>query len=106
MIGLAVMGEKRADFAGNVPTFREANIENMDIDQWLALFAPAKTPREIISRLNQEVMPMIDLPAVREANLKQGILPMAGTPEQLGSLVKTELTRWRRVVTEAGIKPE
>jgi tripartite-type tricarboxylate transporter receptor subunit TctC len=103
---LALLAEKRSEVAPEVPTFREANIDGMDIDQWMALFAPAKTPQNIIRRIHQEVMSMIDLPAVRESNLRQGILPMTGTPEELAALLKKELARWQRVVAQAGIKPE
>lgn len=103
---LAILAEKRIDLAPDVPTFREENIDDMDIDQWMAVFAPAKTPREIIRRVSQELMATMDSPIVKDFNLKQGILPMPGTPEELGALMKKELARWKRVVAEAGIKAE
>ncbi len=51
-------------------------------------------------------MATMDSPIVKDFNLKQGILPMPGTPEELGALMKKELARWKRVVAEAGIKAE
>ena len=104
---LAILTDKRSEFAPNVPTFRESNVDGMgDLDNWMALFAPAKTSRDIIRRLNQEVMPLVELPSSREFHAKQGIVPMPGTPEELGVLVKKELSRWKGVVDRAGIRPE
>ncbi|MFN0304604.1 MAG: Bug family tripartite tricarboxylate transporter substrate binding protein [Burkholderiales bacterium] len=103
---LAILAEKRIELAPNVPTFREENIDDMDIDQWMAVFAPAKTPREIINRVNQELMATMESPIVKDFNRSQGILPMPGTPDELGVLMKRELARWKKVVAEAGIKAE
>lgn len=103
---LGVLSEKRIDMAPDVPTFRDEKIDDMDIDQWMAMFAPAKTPRDIIRRVHQALTATMESPAVKEFNEKQGILPMPGTPEELGTLLKKELARWKKVVAEAGIKPE
>ncbi len=103
---LAILADKRIAMAPDVPTLREENIDDSDIDQWMAIFAPAKTPRDIIRRVHQELTATMESATVKEFNEKQGILPMPGTPEALGSLLKTELARWRGVIAEAGIKPE
>jgi tripartite-type tricarboxylate transporter receptor subunit TctC len=103
---LAILSEKRIEMAPDVPTFRDEKIDDMDIDQWMAIFAPAKTPRDIIRRVHQEVAATMESPVVKDFIQKQGILPMPGTPEDLGALMKKELARWKKVVTEAGIKAE
>ena len=103
---LAILSEKRIELAPDVPTFRDEKIDDMDIDQWMAMFAPAKTPRDIIRRVHQEVAAAMESATVKDFNQKQGIVPMPGTPEELGVLMKKELARWKKVVAEAGIKPE
>ncbi len=103
---LSISGSKRSMLAPEVPTFHEAKIEELDTDPWIALFAPGRTPAHIIVRLNREVMPLMDHPNVKEVLRNQGLDAFTGTPEQLGELVRTELARWQRVVTQAGIKPD
>ena len=104
---LALLTERRSEFAPQVGTFREAGLDGMsDLDNWTALFAPARTPPEIVRRINREVMPLMDAAENRDFLAKHGVVPMTGSPEALGALVKRELPRWRRVVDQAGIKAE
>jgi tripartite-type tricarboxylate transporter receptor subunit TctC len=103
---LSISGDTRSRLAPDIPTFREASIEEMDTEPWHAVFAPAKTPRDLILRINRELVPMMDTPAIGEVLVKLGLEKYTGTPEELGQLVKKELARWQRVVTQAGIKPD
>ena len=103
---LAVSGEKRSVQAPNYPTFREAGVENLDVDLWYAVLAPARTPREVILRLQQEIGAVLALPDIRDALIKQGLTPAPGTPDELGALLKADLARWQKVVTEAKISAD
>jgi tripartite-type tricarboxylate transporter receptor subunit TctC len=103
---LAVSGDKRSAQAPAVPTFREAGIENFDVDLWYGLFAPARTPRDVVSRLQQEVAAVMAQPDIRETLIKQGMTPAVGTPEQLAAMIKPDLARWQKVVTEAKIRAD
>ncbi len=103
---LAVVGKERSTIAPEIPTFRERNIDGMDPEIWIGFMAPARTPPEIVTRLNTEVNALLGLPAVQESFSKLGLLPFPGTPGELGTIIKNDLERWQRVVREAGIKAE
>jgi tripartite-type tricarboxylate transporter receptor subunit TctC len=75
-------------------------------DAWYALLAPAKTPRPVIERLNQEVVGLIKLPEIRESLLQQGAEPVGSSPGELRDLIKADIDKWSRVVKAAGIKLE
>ena len=64
---------------------------------WHGLFAPAGTPREIVSRLHAEVVQIVKLPDVTERLYAQGVEPVANTPDQFSEFIKSEITRWARV---------
>ena len=100
---LAISGEQRSAQAPNFPTFKEAGVANFDVDLWYALLVPARTPREIINRLRQEITAVLAQSDVRDALIRQGLTPMVGTPDELAALIKTDLARWQKVVTDAKI---
>ena len=94
----------RSPLAPNVPTFREQGMEYMDaVDAWYGLFAPPKTAPELIAKLHQDVSAVLALPEVREQLAIQGLVLQTGSPEQLGALVRSDLARWRKVISEAKI---
>ena len=100
---LAVMGEKRFDGLPDVPTVRETGIANFNVASWNALAAPAKTPRDVIARLNKEVAAAVNSPAVRQRLKELGVDARAGTPEQLDDLLVSEIKRWTEVINRAKI---
>jgi tripartite-type tricarboxylate transporter receptor subunit TctC len=103
---LAVSGDKRSSFAPDSPTFKEAGVQDYDIDLWYGLLAPARTPRTIIERLNNEIGVALGQSEIRESLLKQGLTPTTSTPEALGALIRSDLARWEKLVTQAKIKPD
>jgi tripartite-type tricarboxylate transporter receptor subunit TctC len=103
---LAVSGEKRSALAPDQPTFKETGMRDYDIDLWYGLLAPAHTPRPIVDRLNQEIAAVLAQPDIRESLQKQGLTPATGTPEALGALIRSDLTRWESVVSQAKIKAD
>ena len=103
---LAVMGDKRFDGLPEVPTVREAGIANFNVASWNALAAPARTPRDIIARLNKEVVAALNAPAVRQRLKDLGVDARAGTPEQLNELLVSEIRRWSDVINRAKIEKQ
>lgn len=103
---LAVSGDKRSALAPDQPTFKETGMQDYDIDLWYGLLAPAHTPRPIVERLNQEISAALAQPDIRESLQKQGLTPATGTPEALGGLIRSDLTRWEGVVSHAKIKAD
>ena len=100
---LGIAGDKRSSVMPEVPTLAEQGIANVSMTQWYALFAPAKTPRAVVERINKEMNAVL----ADKGNIKkiedQGAEVETGTPEQLGALVKKEVARWKGVVAAAKI---
>jgi tripartite-type tricarboxylate transporter receptor subunit TctC len=102
---LAVTGAKRSPQFPEAPTFREQGIDFMDdVDAWYAVMAPGKTPADLVARLNADVNAVMNLPDVKENLTKQGLIPVTSTPQELQQLIKSDLVRWQKVVTDAKIK--
>ncbi len=103
---LGIAGDKRSSVLPDVPTLAEQGIANVSMSQWYALFAPAKTPKAVIERLNRELNSVLAEKDVAKKIEAQGAEVEPGTPEQLKTLVQKEVARWRAVVTAAKIKAE
>jgi tripartite-type tricarboxylate transporter receptor subunit TctC len=102
---LAVTTLKRSPAAPDIPTVAEAlNLPDYEVDSWVALFAPAKTPEPAIARMQKEVSRVLQLPDVRQKLMEQTADPVGSTPEVLQRIVKAELKRWAEVIAKAGIK--
>jgi len=102
---LAVTTLRRNPGAPEIPTVAEAlNIPDYEVDSWYAMFAPAKTPPEIVARMQKEIARAVQLPDVKPKLLEQGADPVGSTPEELDRVVKSELRRWAEVIREAKIK--
>jgi tripartite-type tricarboxylate transporter receptor subunit TctC len=104
---LAVSTRKRTPILPDVPTVAEATgLKDYEVDSWYALFAPAKTPDEVIARMNREIAAVAARPDVKAKLLEQGADGVSSTPEVLGEMVKREIAEWRAVVRHANIQPE
>ena len=73
---------------------------------WFGLVAPAGTPRDIVQKLNAEVLKILAMPDVRERFLAQGVEPLGSTPEQFGEHIKSQMAKWAQVVRDAGVIAE
>ena len=101
--GLAVTTAKRSSMMPNLPTIAEAGLPGYESNNWYGLLAPAKTPRPIIMRLNQEITKVLAMPDVKEFLHNQGLDAAPGTPEQFGAYIKSETAKWAKVVKDAGM---
>ena len=99
--GIAVLSSKRSALIPEVPTLSEAGVPGLDVDSWLGIFAPAKTPPEIIAQLRENIRAV--LPELKERFEKSGgeVFDM---PVGLDAFVAAEHASWTRLIREAGIK--
>jgi tripartite-type tricarboxylate transporter receptor subunit TctC len=103
---LAVTGSKRSPALPDVPTVEESGVRNFEVTLWLAVFAPAQTPKPIVDRLNRELTTAIALPQVRDALMAQGLQPQTMTSEELSRYLSAQIARWTEVARKANLKPE
>jgi tripartite-type tricarboxylate transporter receptor subunit TctC len=103
---LAISSAKRSAAAPELPTVAESGMPGYESGTWFGLFAPAGTPREVITRLNGELVRIVATPDMKARLLAQGADPISVTPEQFRAFVKNELARWGKVVKTVGIKVE
>lgn len=101
---LAVMGEKREATLPNVPTVAESpGLAGFNVASWNALAAPAGTPRDRIDLLNRELQAVLSQPALRDKLAAMEVEARHSTPEQLATLLASEIKRWGEVITRAKI---
>jgi tripartite-type tricarboxylate transporter receptor subunit TctC len=100
---LGIAGKKRSSVLPNVPTLNEQGIQHVEVDQWYAMFAPAGTPKAIITELNKVLIELLHDKAVEKKIEEQGADVETTTPEELSAFVKKEAIRWKKVVDDAKI---
>jgi len=103
VVALAVGSAKRASILPDVPTTLEAGFPDSEYNFWLGLFAPARTPREIVKRMHDETVTALAVPEVRERLLKLGAEPMIMAPEQFGAYIQDELRLNAVLAKQAGL---
>ena len=103
---LAVMGEKRAAKLPDVPTLAQAGIAGATASSWNALAAPAKTPRDVIARLNKAVADALNSPDLKAKLADLNVDAQPSTPEALGNLLASETRRWSDVIIRAKIEKQ
>jgi len=100
---LATTGAKRDPFMADMPTVAEVGYPGYEAVNWYAYVAPAKTPKDIIARLNREIVRALGSPEVKDLLNKQGLEPAPSSPEALAEYMAREHATWGRVVKQAGI---
>lgn len=103
---LAVGSAKRLALMPELPTIAEAGVPGYESSTRFGPLAPAKTPREIIVRLNAELLKILQRPDVKTLFAAEGIEGLGSTPEEFGAYIKSEIERWGRVIKAAGVRPE
>jgi tripartite-type tricarboxylate transporter receptor subunit TctC len=104
--GLAVTGLKRSAMAPEFPTLDESGLRGFEVLTWFGILAPAGTPREIVNRLNSEILQVVARPATSEQLLKMGFEIVPNTPEQYADFLKAEHARWGKIVRDLNLKAE
>jgi tripartite-type tricarboxylate transporter receptor subunit TctC len=103
---LAVTARKRSPAVPDVPTFAEAGLPGIEVDNWNGILAPARTPGHLIARLRDEIIKAVRAPGVAEQFARQGAEVNTSTPAEFSSTIRAEMAKWAKVVREAGIKPQ
>ena len=101
----AVTSAQRSAAMPELPTVEEAGkLKGFEASSWFGLLAPAGTPPEVVSRIQQEVAKALNTPAIKEKMLAQGALPSGNTPQEFAKLIDSEITKWAQVVKVSDAK--
>jgi tripartite-type tricarboxylate transporter receptor subunit TctC len=104
LVPLAVASAKRARALPDVPTLAESGVPGFEYDIWYALFAPARTPPEIVARVNAALRASLaDAEVVRQLD-EQGAEASPSTPQELARLIRDDTARWAKIITERKLK--
>jgi tripartite-type tricarboxylate transporter receptor subunit TctC len=103
---LAVATAKRSSALPEVPTIAEAALPGFEVTTWFGALAPAKTPKELVTKLNAEIVKILAMPDVRKRLLDAGAEPVGNTPEQMAAQIKRETEEYAKVVRQAKIVAE
>jgi tripartite-type tricarboxylate transporter receptor subunit TctC len=104
--GLGVTSAQRYALAPELPTFSESGVAGFDVTGWYALFTPARTPREIIDKIQADTVAMLAEPGVKARYEPLGIAPNGSTPDELARLMQAEVELWGPVIKAGNIKGE
>ena len=100
--GLAVTSTKRFPTAPSYPTVAESGLPGYEAVAWYGIFAPAGTPRDVVTQLNTDITRIVNAPDVRDLFLKQGAISYATSPEEFTKVVQRDVTKWATVVKASG----
>ena len=103
---IAIGSAKRLASLPNVPTIAESGVPGYEAYSWIGIVAPLKTPPDIITKLNREIVAILQQKDVEEDLLRQGAVPVGDTPEHFGQYIKDEMAKWGAVVKSANIKAD
>ena len=104
--GIAVASSRRSPVLPDLPTLSEAGLTGFAADSWFGIMAPAGTPKDVIAKLNADIVRSLDSPEVKDIITKQGGEVMGSTPEQMAAQIRGDREKWGRVVRESGAKIE
>jgi len=102
---IAVTTEERLPYLPDVPTIAELGFPGYEISSWQGVFAPAGTPKDVVVKINGELVRMLNVPDVRRRISQEGADPVGSTPDAFANRVKNEITKWTKVIKTSGIQP-
>jgi tripartite-type tricarboxylate transporter receptor subunit TctC len=103
---LALVAPQRSSALPEVPTVAEAGLKDFEVTTWYGVLAPAGTPRNVITRLNSELVKIMHSPELKEKLAATGTEPLTSTPEEFAAYIKREIAKWGDVVRKAGVKAD
>jgi tripartite-type tricarboxylate transporter receptor subunit TctC len=102
---IAVTTEERLPYLPDVPTIAELGFPGYEISSWQGVFAPAGTPKDVVAKINGELVRMLKVPEVHRRISQEGADPVGSTPDAFANRVKNEITKWTKVIKTSGIQP-
>src|ERR671914_211885 len=103
---LAVVTRERSAALPEVPTVAEAGLRDFEVTSWYGVLAPAGTPRNVITRLNGELVKIMHSPELKEKLAATGTDPLTSTPEEFAAYIQREIAKWGDVIRKAGVKAD
>jgi tripartite-type tricarboxylate transporter receptor subunit TctC len=103
---IAVTGKTRSQSLPDVPTMAEAGYPDTQGEQWVGVWAPARTPKDIIAVLNREIARALTSPDIKERFATMGFAPVGSSPEEFAALIRSDMDRWGQVIRAANLKPD
>ena len=103
---IAVASAKRSSIVPEIPTFAEAGVAGVVVDNWLGVVTTAGTPKAAVQRLNAEIVKAVRSPDVAERIAQQGLEIVTNTPEEFSAFFKSEVSKFAKIVRAAGIEPQ
>ncbi len=103
---IGVTSLKRTAALPEVPTIAESGVPGYEVNPWFGVLLPARTPQPLVSRLNAEILKVLQLPATRERFAAEGFEAVGNTPAQFAAYIKAEQIKWGKVIKDAGIKAD
>ncbi len=104
LVGLGVTSPGRSAVAPDLPTFAEAGLGGYALENWYGALAPAGTPKDVITKLNTEIVKALQLPEVKERLISQGFESRTSTPDEFAAFLKSEIVKWAGIVKASGAK--
>ena len=101
---VAITGAKRSPLLPDAPTVSEAGLPGFDVTSWYGMFGPAALPRELVTKVNADIVAMLAAPDMKERLAASGADPAPTTPEEFARLVREEIAKWSKVVADSGAK--
>jgi tripartite-type tricarboxylate transporter receptor subunit TctC len=103
---LGVASAKRLKSFPDIPTIAESGVPGYEATQWYGILAPAATPKEIVAKLNREIVKALKDPAVADKLAGEGAEPVGDTPDQFAAFIRSEIDLWGKVIRATGAKAE
>ena len=103
---VGVTSIKRTAALPEVPTIAESGVPGYEVNPWFGVMLPARAPQPLVSRINAEILKVLQLPATRERFAAEGFEAAGNTPAQFTAYIKTEQVKWAKVIKDAGIKAD
>ena len=101
---LAVTGAKRSPVAPELPTMMEAGVKGYESATWYGVLAPSRTPRDIVNKVNADIVAILKQPEVGDRMLKEGAEPVGNSPDAFAAYMKSEIAKWGKVIRAAKIQ--
>jgi tripartite-type tricarboxylate transporter receptor subunit TctC len=106
LVALGIATNKRSSALPDLPTIDESGVKGYDVSAWYGVLGPPRMPRPLLAKLNGEINRILKLPDVRQSMSQQGADPLGSTPEAFAAAIAADIPKWKKVVADAGIKPE